>query len=803
MAANVSRSPGFTASQIAAALGRTRQRVVEILRGTPADGAVIASGNPTATWETSSLPASLQTALSTVARRKGYSCAEDLLSCPAKRWMPPVPLPRVAEVAIASAETLRSVLVPVIGRYCEATREQAGEVIAEAVDAYEKLFRRAVSHRHMRRLIDRTVERDRGFMEWGRIEIYLDDRPELKAVAPAESRSATPRLSEAIEHIVNPAEPSRAESELMWFSACEDVAALADQGLSRSKAIAAAVAVLANAPGLCGKSQPAIEKALRRRLARWEVEGGELCAVQDRRAENGHAHGRLELSKVDRETILKGAITSSLSAAWHKLMTEGGLSADLVKRYSQKRYSKSYVPTAIREELQPVLDALQPHRRGPRAAALAGAFINRDPSGMHAGDVWQGDDLTSPVKYYVRASDGTIEIVRGQLLVMICVRSLMVLGFVLISDRHYNAFHIRNLITRCADEHGLPRKGFYFESGIWKEAKLLKGAHNERPWAETEHGLMSLGLRFQHARWPRGKVVERILGILQDRMEGMLGYCGRDEKKDVFERVKRNEQLVRAGKLEPSKVFMSETEWYAELVKLMNVYNETPQEGKYCGGRCPREVYEQTFGDPVIKLSGSVRYLLATHRMREKVTGNGITIRFGKQVFRYKGDATGRFIGRQVECFFNPEAPDTLSFLSPASDVLHTVAREISVPAWDAPRETLSAALSQNDEHNRPMRELYRSVAPEFSSEFRTRRFRGTLADETSMRIGEAIATNADAVTSELAAEQRSRRSQDNTARAVGIQEMAWSRNDARREQQAEGLDELRRLGIKLENGAK
>ena len=65
---------------------------------------------------------------------------------------------------------------------------------------------------------------------------------------------------------------------------------------------------------------------------------------------------------------------------------------------------------------------------------------------------------------------------RGQFLPMIDVRSLRVLGFGLRPEKSYNAAMIRTLITWVCDEHGLPRKGFYFERGIFGPARVCSKA---------------------------------------------------------------------------------------------------------------------------------------------------------------------------------------------------------------------------------------------------------------------------------------------------------------------------------------
>jgi hypothetical protein len=54
----------------------------------------------------------------------------------------------------------------------------------------------------------------------------------------------------------------------------------------------------------------------------------------------------------------------------------------------------------------------------------------------------------------------------------------------------------------------------------------LKGRQSDDiPLQETELGLREF-VRFVHSKLPRAKVIEGILGILQNEMEAVLGYIG-------------------------------------------------------------------------------------------------------------------------------------------------------------------------------------------------------------------------------------------------------------------------------------
>ncbi|MEO7165401.1 MAG: hypothetical protein ABI016_00005, partial [Chthoniobacterales bacterium] len=329
-----------------------------------------------------------------------------------------------------------------------------------------------------------------------------------------------------------------------------------------------------------------------------------------------------------------------------------------MQHYIATPASKSYVPHRVRKLIRNKLEMLHDHHHDPRRARLNGAYVNRDPSTFNAGDWFQADDVTLPNYYYTESDEEGIQVLRGQFLAMCDCRTTFILGYVLIPQRNYTAHHIRNLTTIVADSYGLPRKGFYYENGMWRNARLLHGRRDEINWHRTEMGLRGLGLQFRHARLPRGKVIERVFGLLQNYLESEPGYAGRDERHDKFERVQEQISVVRRGKEHPSFFFLPEAAYLERLGVLVDKYNNERQQGKYCPGLSPREAFEKFHGDePRVRLDAVSRHLLASHKMRVRCGRNGISFRFGKEQFTYKNYATGRLRGEEVIAWFNVENP--------------------------------------------------------------------------------------------------------------------------------------------------
>jgi hypothetical protein len=448
-----------------------------------------------------------------------------------------------------------------------------------------------------------------------------------------------------------------------------------------------------------------------------------------------------ELRREDRDALIAHAVLKCdgrVSQAWRELARRGALSEELLGYYLNNPASKSYCPTRIREAIKYEISMMDDIHHGPRQDKLNGAHVLRDWSSVSSLDWLCADDATLEVYFYLPDGQGGFTLMRGQFLVMIDVRTTRILGFALQPEKNYNARVIRTLITKICDEHGLPRQGFYFERGIWERSRILKGDPQADPlsWPETELGLRSLGLRFVHAKLPRSKPVERVIGALQDLMEGELGYVGPDEKKEKFERVQEWKREVESGKIHPAGHFYCFDEWVARLEEICTHYNSQPQDGKMTGGLSPDEAFQkyQPLDDPPLKLPANCRYLLAHHKRPLKVTSNGITLRFGKQVFNYRNEQTGHLRGQTVLAWFNPELPELLTVTDLNQDNAFCVARSQEVPAMDAPGDLLNQELMRIEAHLSYARVRYRTLRAKFSTPFRR-----VIVDEQTARLGNEI----------------------------------------------------------------
>lgn len=796
----------FTAGQIGAALQRSKRSVLESLGSIPPSRTTIVHGNEARAWSKAALPQSILKALEEIASRRKTS-VDALLASPPPFWRPRYLLSQLCEGAIDRASLLQRALGPALARLNDVDLTSA-EFERLGVEDYRRVLGHSISTRHWRRLFRRTVDRDGGAENWGRLEIYLDEsparKPELRRRTQFTPTALRP-LQELISSFANPAEPTDIEKDCLWIYAFEHYERETEH-TGKSRAVKrATLKFLFENTFFLGKSEKGIKLQFNRKLRRWIAGGRIPAAIADARRKNPGRPAPKFSEKEEHALIAKSLRSGGgLAQAWRDAREKGFLDTRVSQHYTATPASKSYVPGRIRKLIANKVKMLRDHHHGPRKARLNSAYINRDPSTFNSGDWFQADDCTLPNYYYTESDEG-FRLVRGQFLAMCDCRTTFILGYVLIPQRNYTAHHIRNLTTIVADSYGLPRRGFYYENGMWRTARLLHGRRDEINWHETEMGLRGLGLQFCHAKLPRGKVIERVFGLLQNHLESVPGYAGRDERHDKFERVQEQLSLVRRGKAQPEDFFLSEPEYLKRLETIVRIYNEERQEGKYCPGLSPREALEKFHGEePRIRLGTSSRHLLASHKMRVRSGRNGISFRFGREQFTYKSKETGALRGEELIVWFNVENPSTISVTNLKEDprTLFTVEREISVPGMDAPTEVIEAALAQNEAHEAYRKGLYRAVSQNFSTGFAGRMFRQNLIDHKTAELGNAMREQQAEIKRQKSEKKKRAAAIERKAARLGIPPGVMSRRPGAEEGVEQMTAAMRRLGLLEEKRA-
>jgi hypothetical protein len=342
-----------------------------------------------------------------------------------------------------------------------------------------------------------------------------------------------------------------------------------------------------------------------------------------------------------------------------------GLSPGTLALINAPHRSKSHVNRRLFSMVHGDVKLIAPHLLGKKAIDDATPSLRRNYSGLHSMEVLTADDFTMPVYMFVPDGKGWWLLTRGQCLLLIDVRSLKIIGWSLQPERNYNSLVIRTLMNRTCRQWGLPR-AWYFENGIWRNARMVKGAPREwsegKSWGEIKPGWSQLGVKFIHAKKARSKPAELVGGLLQNLMERVPGYCGRDERRDCPEDTRRNNLAVEARRVEPHGVFLSFDAWQAELGKLIENYNGAIQQGSILAGMSPDQAFESCWphDDPPSRFDASCWHLLA-HYVSERVVGvDGITFKIGGTAYIYRDENSSALRGRKVLAWFDPECPELL-----------------------------------------------------------------------------------------------------------------------------------------------
>ena len=138
------------------------------------------------------------------------------------------------------------------------------------------------------------------------------------------------------------------------------------------------------------------------------------------------------------------------------------------------------------------------------------------------------------------------------------------------------------------------RKFCISSAACGKLPRCLKGKTDPFSFTEISQGLREFGINFNHAIRPRTKAVERIGGMFQDIAEAEPGYCGRDERRDAPESLRKQMAEVEARKVHPSKYFYTFDQWNRRIGELVNQYNAEPQQGHILAGLSPERLLRRT-----------------------------------------------------------------------------------------------------------------------------------------------------------------------------------------------------------------
>ena len=724
MTASLVSAPLFTIAQIARGLRCTRQNVHDRLGRIPPNGEVFVNGQRVRAWGIESLPVSLMERLTAVAAQKGYSCIKELLNDPFQRYQHHIPLSQIGPKALEKARKLRKAMAEIIPLQNDRSLSR-GELVQRGLAEYARVFGYNISDRQWRALFARVITRDNGAEEWSRLELYLDDnsarqpRPDSSSVARERQLHL---LQDALAHFEGKAQLAATEKIYVWTKSCDE---LHNAGKRAKRIKNAVIKALLNS---CWFG--ADPKTIRRNLDRqWKGYCSNSGVLTDRRTTRDQ---RLKLPEADKNKLIARSIDCGgrVSQAFRELRDTGNLSTETLARTIANPVCKSHVPKGIRREITSEVNRLMPLHRGEREFELRGPYVPQNHSTIAAGQVMQLDDVTLPIYYWENDPESPRGLFfgRGQWILAIDVRSRMALGHALHSASNYNMRIVRSLLLRVHDAFGLPET-LLLERGMWRTAKIIKG--DELNITATEQGLREFGIKFQHRTTPRGKVIERVIGLLQNQMERLPGYVGRDERHDRFERVQDQIRDIESGREHPSKFFLSKADLLAHLDALILRYNHERQDGELKGS--PIECWNtHLLPEGTVNLGEKARFLLAHHKKPVKVQSRGIRLPTSLGGGLYYNEYTGRFAGETMLAWINPDEPEAIALTSlDRRNGPYIIDRADPLPPIGASADQLAKVQAQIDAHNNYTRTQYRVIQDHLVR----RQFRKLLIDNSTAQL--------------------------------------------------------------------
>jgi len=724
----------FTATEIARAIGCTKQNVHKQLDSIPADGEKLMSGNGTKAWKIESLPQPLIARLENVRARKGYATIEDLLQGPFTRFALRVPLAQIRRSVIETARKRQRAFRDIISLQKNKAISKAD--LAECgLAAYKREFGYEIKRKYWRTLLNQIVEHDGGAEEWHRLDIYFDtdSPPRISRTLPiaAARERGLELLEDALSSINGSTEPTAQQIAFVWTRACDELHAQIAQSIRIKKAKRAILKAL-RASGYFGNDLETIRRNFHRKLRAYSTNGGR--ALADRRT----LRAKEKLGDDDKRVIAAAALERDgrLEEAWETVRANGELSLELESRYATNIRG---VPKRISRELRPLVKALLPLQKGERAFRQSGPYIQRDYSQLYSGQIFEMDDFTPEHICWVEDENPPgYRIIQGQVIAVIDVRSARALGFGFVEGQYHGRV-IRSTLVRACEAFGIPDT-VNFERGLWERAKILVGNKNTiRGHDEFEMGLREF-MYVSHARRPQSKVIERFFLHLARQMTPVLGWCGRDMRRTMPEGLKEQKKLADAGKLHPSNFCLSKGQMIDAIEKAMAEYNAKPQQGSLAG-RCPNEVWDdcQAPGGRSV-LGPKSHYLMAYHREPMRIRRRAITKRFGRETCLYYNEQTAAWDNQTVLVWYHPDDLSRIHFTSlDRKEGPFLVPLAEKAPAGQPKSPAIDRIRWRIDACNKVIQTEYRLIQPYLAKN----KLRPTyILDPRTVEAGEEMAAN-------------------------------------------------------------
>ena len=706
----------FTAAEIAKALALKRQAVNWHLRSVAPAGIKLVRGNETAAWQLSQLPTALLEKLSTAAAQQHCRTVETFLTMPRDRWQPALALEDICDADIQAADKLRAALQPWLIRQHDG-RLASMELEAGGVESYRRIFGNAITPRYWRQLFTRTIQRDRGFEDWNRLEIYLPDRPKQKAALAALVSAALAADFSGLENYLRslfftdrPDRDVRAGTWILALKTYQEFVAGGESEKSAGRRVRQFL--VARAPFLAA-SRDALWIAWQRKLDALEKAKGNLESLRDGRADNG---AEVAISQADIDRLTHSAVLKNggrIDAAWREEYPR--LSAA-----TRQRYADSFTaPAKIHQLLNRTkIDALTARHQGPRKLRRLCGTVQRDWTGIPSMHSWVVDDLTANLECAIKNRDGSTSLLQPQIIAVMDSASRKFVGWTISNAKAPNAGIVCDAVLEGMKVHGVP-KNLGVENGFVFGKSLLVNGKDDELGRTLVVGLGQYGCKVDHFEKmnPQSKAeLEYAFHQLQCLMERHPGYTGRLQMLDAPEEFKREQRLIRAGKIDAIQARYTSDEFIVVTNQLILQYNATPQQGRL-KGLSPNECFEASLdlNNPPIQFVPKLEWML-NERQLVLVGASGVsfTHRSTQQAVKVRGGELVKYIGQELWAVMDRQDASLVTFMDEDFSLTFTMevcARPSAREADFAPGSgTLAKERAKIRAHERAISEEYRRL---------------------------------------------------------------------------------------------
>jgi hypothetical protein len=713
----------FTATQIAAALGKTPQAVRKLLRDVQPAGVRIVAGNEAATWSVEQLPGALRESLAIEAvleNCKGDSLiqrVETLLSMPRKLWQPAIPMAKISDADIQTAKKLRDALKPFLIEQ-RVPGLSAEEWKQRGVDNYHRIFGNRITSRYWDELLTRTQRRDNGTELWQRLEIYLPDRLKRKDAPAAVVSEALAADFAEIEGFIaactNPHAPNKTECAGIWTLALLKFTSLVNAGEPEKSAARRVRQFLFMRAPFLAASRDALLKASNRKIETLKKANGDVKALRDGRAHNGN---RVGIPAADIDRLRHSAVFNCggrIQSAWRREYS-------LLSETTRARYPDPFnCPVKVYELVnREMTDALHARHHGGKRAVrkLIGGLHGDRWANIPAMHSWALDDVTSNIEVACKNPDGSTSLILPQIIAVMDSASRKWVGWSISNDKAPTADLVCDAALDGFRKNNIPKQLWVENGWVFGRSLLINGKEDDQGRTVVA-GLAQYGCTVHHfgKMNPQAKAeLERSFEAIQRLMEKYPGYTGRHQMIDAPEEFKREQRLINSGKVEATKFRCTLEEFKDKVMpKLISEYNSTPQHG-HLKGLSPNEAFLALANqnDPPIEYDPKLEWIFSNEKNIVTVETGGVRFshRSSRRIIRVRGGRLVNMVGKEIWAFVERKDPSMVTFMNLnfadpfTMEVCQTPsARERSMAPGS---RVLSAEIGKIREHERAVTDEY------------------------------------------------------------------------------------------------